>query len=42
MLGGSWDMYLDIEKDIYSSFIANNVKHNKRMIDAYGQRLTFE
>ena len=42
MLGGFWDMYPDIEKDIYSSFITNNVKHIKRMIDAYGQRLIFE
>ena len=41
MLGGFWDMYPDIEKDMYSSFITNNVKHIKRMIDAYGQRLIF-
>ena len=41
MLGGFWDMYPDIEKGIYSSFITNNVKHIKRMIDAYGQRLIF-
>ena len=38
MLGGFWDTYPDIQKDIYSSFITNNVK---RMIDAYGQRLIF-
>ena len=38
MLGGFWDMYPDIQKDIYTSFITNNVKH---MIDAYGQRLIF-
>ena len=41
MLGGFWDMYPDIEKDIYSSFITNSVKHIKRMIEAYGQRLIF-
>ena len=42
MFGGFWDMYPDIEKDIYSSFLTNNVKHVKRMIGVYGQRLIFE
>ena len=42
MLGGFWDIYPDIGKDVYSSFISNNVKHIKHIIDAYGLRLIFE
>ena len=38
VLGGFWDMYPDIEKDIYASFIADNVEHIKHMIDAYLNR----
>ena len=39
MLGGFWDMCRDIEKEIYSSFIA--AKHSKRRINAYAQKLLF-